>query len=95
MGEELDWDSLDSGRLHHATTAALTMAGAPVVVGVFTKPEVMQAVLADAEDERKERGFPTDALIWLYVPEEVKSALLGASTTHGDRVVLKILQRSG
>jgi hypothetical protein len=70
MVTEVDWDSLDSGRLHHATSAARDLAGVPVMVGVLDDPAMLSAILDDAAAERKDLGHP-DAALWLYVPQDM------------------------
>jgi hypothetical protein len=70
MVAEVDWDSLDSGRLHHATSAARDLAGVPVIVGVLDDPSMLFAVLDDAATERRDSGHPNAAL-WLYVPQDM------------------------
>jgi hypothetical protein len=70
MVAEVDWDSLDSGRLHHATSAARDLGGVPVIVGVLDDPSMLSAVLDDAATERRDSGHPNAAL-WLYVPQDM------------------------
>jgi hypothetical protein len=71
MVTELDWDSLDSGRLHRATSAARDLAGVPVIVGVLDDASVLSAVLEDAAAERRDSGQP-NASLWLYVPQDME-----------------------
>ena len=71
MVTELDWDSLDSGRLHHATSVATDLAGVPVIVGVLDDGSRLPAVLDDAAAERRDSGHP-DAPLWLYVPHDME-----------------------
>lgn len=68
MADHLDWDSLDSGRLHEFTGPARTAGGDPVVVGVLDRPDVLPDVLADAAEARAERAGWERAPLWLYVP---------------------------
>jgi hypothetical protein len=70
MVTEVEWDSLDSGCLHHATSVARDLAGVPVIVGVLDDPAMLSAVLEDAAADRKDAGHPNAAL-WLYVPEDM------------------------
>ena len=71
MVTELDWDSLDSGRLHHATSVARDPAGVPVIVGVLDDASLLSAVLEDAAAERRDSGHP-NAPLWLYVPHDME-----------------------
>jgi hypothetical protein len=59
MVTEMDWDSLDSGRLHHATSVATDLAGVPVIVGVLDDDSRLSAVLDDAAAERRDSGHRT------------------------------------
>lgn len=68
MTADLDWDSLDSGRLHRATSSAKTLGGAPVVVGVLDKAERLEDFFRDAEEEMRDGALPLSTTIWLYVP---------------------------
>jgi hypothetical protein len=76
MAAEMDWDSLDSGRLHRATCAAKTLAGEPVIVGVLDHADILPAVLKDAEQERGNEQLPVGTPIWLYMPAGLPSPLL-------------------
>jgi hypothetical protein len=69
MAREIDWDAIDSGRLHGATSFARTLDGHAVVIGVLTEPDYWQAVLDDARQEVAEEGLPRTTPLWLYVPE--------------------------
>ena len=71
MATELDWDSLDSGRLHHATSVASDLAGVPVIVGVLDDASVLSAVLDDAAADRRDYGHP-NASLWLYIPHDMQ-----------------------
>jgi hypothetical protein len=67
MALELDWDTIDSGRLHRASCAARTVDGLSVVVAVLDNEGVLSSVLEDARDERRETGQASTPL-WLYAP---------------------------
>ena len=71
MTEELEWDSLDSGRLHHATSPAVTADGARIIVGVLHQLALLPDVVADADASREARDGWEDAPLWLYVPAEL------------------------
>ena len=70
MVAELDWDTVDSGRLHRASCASWTRDGAPVIVAVLDDIAVLPAALEDARVERRDTGMAT-APLWLYVPEDL------------------------
>ena len=65
---EIDWDSIDSGRIHCATSKAVTLRGEKVIVGILDDTARLEEVLRDAEDERVHESLPHDAEVWLYVP---------------------------
>ena len=67
MVAELDWDTVDSGRLHRASCAARTLDGRLVVVAVLENEAALASVQEDAHGERLETG-QTEAPLWLYVP---------------------------
>jgi hypothetical protein len=67
MLDELDWDSLDSGRLHHSSSIARTLGGEVVIVAVVDDLSRMTTVLEDVAAERRHVGEP-DAPLWLYLP---------------------------
>ncbi len=67
---DVDWDTIDSGRLHHASCAARTADGGSVVVAVLDNESVLSSVLEDAREERSEAG-QSSAPLWLYVPAGV------------------------
>lgn len=68
MLPDLDWDSLDSGRLHRATSIAKTHGGTRLIVGVLGKADSLSELLDDAAQDRLEEGLPMDTPLWLYVP---------------------------
>jgi len=71
MVRELDWGTLDSGRLHHAVSAARTIGGEAIVVAVLSDFSKLDEVLEDAENERRHENLPSAAPLWLYVPESM------------------------
>ena len=71
MIKQLDWDSLDSGRLHHVASEARTLDGQQIIVGVISKANVWDEALKDAEDECKYCQLPETTPLWLYVPEDL------------------------
>ena len=56
MLAELDWDSLDSGRLHWTASRAKTLAGQRVVVGVLSDFSKFEEVLIRGGYSRNERA---------------------------------------
>jgi hypothetical protein len=83
MVTELDWDSLDSGCLHHTTSIARDLAGVPIIVGVLDDASVLSAVLDDAAADRRDFGHP-DASLWLYVPYDLEMP-----SGSSDRVIIR------
>ena len=71
MVVELDWDSLDSGRLHHATSAAKTLTGISVVVGVLDRSDCLETFLHDANEEKRYSELPPNTPVWLYIPSGI------------------------
>lgn len=65
MTEELDWDSLDSGRLHCTVSPARTVDGTAIVVAVIDRADSIPQALEDAA-----MGQAT-APLWLYVPKNL------------------------
>jgi hypothetical protein len=96
MVAELDWDTIDSGRLHRASCAARTLDGVSVVVAVLDNEAFLPSVLQDAEDEGRETG-QTGAPLWLYVPvglelqarvdERISIRRVGSGSTKGHKAV--------
>jgi len=70
MAAEVDWDSLDSGRLHHACSVATSNDGERVIVAACDDPKVLAIVLNDAEHERAFESEPS-APLWLYIPTDM------------------------
>lgn len=68
MTRDLDWDSLDSGRLHRATSLAKTLTGNSIIVGVLDQARRVSELLADADHDRRNHGLPLETPLWLYVP---------------------------
>jgi len=68
MARELDWDSLDSGCLHHAVSSAKTLDGRHVIIAVVNSVNNWEEVLDDAAAERQHAAQPTSAPLWIYVP---------------------------
>lgn len=87
IAAELDWDSLDSGCLHRATSRAKTPAGSPLIIGVLDQVARLSELLEDAEQDRRDNGLPTDTPLWLYVPAD-----LPLPEVLPEAVVLKRLQ---
>ena len=73
IADELDWDSLDAGRLHWTTCRAVTLTGETVVVGVLSDLARLGDVLDDARQECKDAGISGNTPIWLYVPDELRT----------------------
>lgn len=71
MVADIDWDSVDSGRLHHATSTAKTLAGGRVVIGVLDTPDRLEDLLLDAEEEKRGNNFPVNTPVWLYIPADL------------------------
>jgi hypothetical protein len=80
IARELEWDSLDSGRLHSSTTRARTPEGLPVVVGVLDQPARLLDLLEDAEQERRHCGLPSSVPLWLHVPKDIQLPMLSTDT---------------
>ena len=72
MVKELDWDSLDSGRLHHSTSRAKTNSGEGIVIAALSDVEQLSTLLEDADSERQYESLPAEAPLWLYVPMQLK-----------------------
>jgi hypothetical protein len=81
---EIEWDSIDSGRLHWTTVACTSESGQRVIVGVFSEHGRLSDVLQDADRERKEEGLPEVTPLWLYFPKD-----MDISEDVPDYVVLK------
>jgi hypothetical protein len=106
MVSEIDWDTIDSGRLHRASCAARTLDGLSVVVAVVDNEDVLSFVLEDAQEEKRETGR-TSAPLWLYVPvgldlrvridEGISIRRVGSRPTGGRRTrrLLGILKHLG
>jgi hypothetical protein len=71
MVSEIDWDTIDSGRLHQASCAARTLDGRSVIAAVLDHEAALPSVLEDAQDERREAG-QTSAPLWLYAPVDLE-----------------------
>ncbi len=85
MTNELDWDSLDSGCLHFATSPGRMLDGTPVVVGVLDRLDVIAEVLEDAEETRRGEGAERNgAPLWLYAPEGLDVGELAAVVRRVD-----------
>jgi hypothetical protein len=85
MVAELDWDTVDSGRLHRASCASRTLDGAPVIVAVLDNIAVLPYVLEDAGVERRDTGV-VSAPLWLYLPEDLDVQMPADSTIRIRRV---------
>jgi hypothetical protein len=72
MNTELDWDTVDSGRLHWAASRAKTLSGKDVIVGVLSDPSMLNDAINDAEEERRHEQLPGETPFWLYVPHDLK-----------------------
>lgn len=70
ISKDLDWDSIDSGRLHHTCCKAKTFEGKDVIVAVFDRVSVLNDV---KEDIKLEKGINNihEYEVWLYVPQEL------------------------
>lgn len=68
IAREIDWDSIDSGRLHGSTSIGKTLLGEDVVIAVLSRPEFVATVLADADEERKHSKVTAETPLRLYVP---------------------------
>jgi len=66
----IDWDSIDSGRLHNSSCKANILNGKEIIVAVFDRISVLEEILIDVESERKAENIP-DAQLWVYVPESL------------------------
>jgi hypothetical protein len=86
MVADLDWDSLDSGRLHRATSSAKTLAGGRVVIGVLDRADRLEELLLDAEEEKRGNDLPVNTPVWLYVPAD-----LGVPRGLPESVVVKTI----
>ena len=75
MTRALDWDSLDSGCLHQATSLARTMEGTSIIVGVLDQVEQLSELLDQAEQDRRENQLPPETPLWLYVPTSFNTPL--------------------
>jgi len=88
MASEIDWDTIDSGRLHRASCAARTLDGRSVIVAVLDHDAALPSVLVDARDERRETG-QTSAPLWLYVP-----AGLELQRRNGEQIIVRTVPPS-
>ena len=70
IGQELDPDSVDFGRLHHTAGKAKTWEGESIIVAVLDRTSLIAEVLEDAKAEGEYEGL-ANASLWLYVPEDL------------------------
>ncbi len=72
--QEIDWDSMDGGRLHRATSKAKAKSGKTVIVGVLDDVAKLDALLRDAEEERQDSALSADIEVWVYIPQNLRIA---------------------
>jgi hypothetical protein len=71
MTKELNWDSLDSGCLHHTVSQAKTIDGQQIIVGVVTEMDMWDEIIKHIQDECRQNDFPQETPVWLYVPKNL------------------------
>ncbi|TAL31283.1 MAG: hypothetical protein EPN93_18150 [Spirochaetes bacterium] len=86
MVKELDWDSIDSGCLHHTVSKAKTIDGRQIIVGVITEMNMWEELIEHIRDERAHCNFPRETPVWLYVPQDLSIPDLMAGTMKIRRI---------
>jgi hypothetical protein len=82
---EIEWDSIDSGRLHHTSSAARTHDGTPILVAVIDNELAMPDVFEDLVAEREDANL-SDAPLWLYVPHDMEMEPIGVPNVRICRI---------
>ena len=83
LAREVQWDTIDAGRLHRSASQARTADGTLIVVAVLSRPELLAEALDDARKEAEQHGLPEMTPLWLYVPDAL------AIPAPGDHVVVR------